>query len=101
MVSAGYDAHWQDPLAMAGLSLTGYAHMSRALVTLADELTNGRILFVLEGGYQVEALSYGILNTLYALTGRDQIDDPLGALPHNEQDISQLLRQLKQHHLIY
>lgn len=101
LVSAGYDAHWQDPLSMAGLSLTGYAHISRALVMLADEMANGRILFVLEGGYQIQALSYGILNTFYALTGQDKIEDPLGAMPHEEQDISQLLRQLKRHHLIY
>ena len=72
-----------------------------ARIDLADELANGRILFVLEGGYQVEALSYGILNTFYALTGQDKIEDPLGAMPEDEQDISQLLRQLKQHHLIY
>jgi acetoin utilization deacetylase AcuC-like enzyme len=101
LVSAGYDAHWQDPLAMAGLSLTGYAHLSRQLVELADELANGRILFVLEGGYQVQALSYGILNTFYALTEQDQILDPLGAMPQSEQDITQLLHQLKRHHLIY
>ena len=101
LVSAGYDAHWQDPLAMAGLSLTGYAQMARALVTLADELTDGRILFVLEGGYLIEALSYGILNTFYALTGQDKIADPLGLMPQEEEDIGHLLRQLKQHHLIY
>lgn len=101
LVSAGYDAHWQDPLAMAGLSLTGYAHISRQLVELANVLTNGRILFVLEGGYQVQALSYGILNTFYALKGQDQIVDPLGMMPHAEQDISHLLHQLKRHHLIY
>ena len=101
LVSVGYDAHWQDPLSMAGLSLTGYAAMSRALVNLAGELANGRILFVLEGGYQLEALSYGILNTFYALTGQDKLEDPLGTMPDIEQDISQLLRQLKQHHLIY
>lgn len=101
LVSMGYDAHWQDPLAMAGLSLTGYAQLSKALVTLAQELTNGRILFVLEGGYQLQALSYGILNTLYALLGQDKMEDPLGFCPREEQDISQLLRQLKRHHLIY
>lgn len=101
LVSAGYDAHWQDPLAMAGLSLTGYAQMSRALVSLANELCNGRILFVLEGGYQLQVLSYGILNTFYALTEQDKIEDPLGVMPETEQDISQLLRLLKRHHLIY
>ncbi|MCA9897095.1 MAG: histone deacetylase [Anaerolineales bacterium] len=101
LVSAGYDAHWQDPLAMAGLSLRGYAHISRLLVELANELANGRILFVLEGGYQVQALSYGILNSFYALTGQDHIHDPIGPMPQAEQDISHLLHQLKRHHLIY
>lgn len=101
LVSAGYDAHWQDPLSMAGLSLTGYARISRALVTLAEQLTNGRILFVLEGGYQIQALSYGILNTFYALTGQDKIMDPMGRAPETEQDIGPLLHQLKRHHLIY
>lgn len=101
LVSIGYDAHWQDPLAMAGLSLTGYARLSQKLVALAQELTNGKILFVLEGGYQLQALSYGILNTFYALLGQDKIEDPLGFSPREEQDISQLLRQLKRHHLIY
>ncbi|MBK8906104.1 MAG: histone deacetylase [Anaerolineaceae bacterium] len=101
LVSVGYDAHWRDPLAMGGLSLTGYAQMSQALVALAEELANGRILFVLEGGYQLQALSYGILNTFYALLAQDKIEDPLGRSPREEQDISQLMRQLKRHHLIY
>ena len=86
---------------MAGLSLRGYAHISRLLVELANELANGRILFVLEGGYQVQALSYGILNSFYALTGQDHIHDPIGPMPQAEQDISHLLHQLKRHHLIY
>ncbi len=101
LVSAGYDAHWQDPLAMAGLSLTGYAQISRCLVDLAHELANGRILFVLEGGYQINALQLGILNTFYALLGQDMIEDPLGTMPQNEQDVTDLLHTIKQAHLIY
>ncbi len=101
LISAGYDAHWQDPLAMAGLSLTGYAHLSQQLVAMADELTNGRILFVLEGGYRIEALHFGIMNTFNALTHKDTILDPLGPMPKNEPDVTELLRTLKHTHLIY
>ncbi len=101
LVSAGYDAHWQDPLAMAGLSLTGYAHIVRALVTMAQKLCHGRILFVLEGGYQIDALFYGILNTLYALLDQDKICDPLGSMPQAETDVTELLHLLKERHLIY
>ena len=101
LVSIGFDAHWRDPLASAGLSLTGYAKIVRLMLAMADELCNGRILFVLEGGYLREALTLGILNTLYALTGKDKIVDPLGPMPYPENDISGLLDKLKRHHLLY
>lgn len=101
LISAGFDAHWRDPLAMAGLSLTGYAEISRALVEMANELCNGRILFVLEGGYELAALTYGILNVIYALLGHDHIHDPIGATTQPEQDLAQLLHLLKKHHLLF
>jgi len=99
LVSAGFDAHWRDPLAAAGLSLTGYAAIARALMEMAFHYCDGRILFVLEGGYQLEALSFGLLNLTYALIGRDEIQDRLGPMPQAERDISALLDQLKQRHL--
>jgi acetoin utilization deacetylase AcuC-like enzyme len=99
LVSAGFDAHWRDPLAMAGLSLTGYAHLGQAMVALAQELCYGRILFILEGGYQTDVLHHGLLNLLYALLGQAHISDPIGPLPQAETDISSLLAQLRQHPL--
>lgn len=100
LVSAGFDAHWQDPLASAGLSLTGYAAISRLLVDLAAELCDGRLLFILEGGYLREALQAGLLNVAYALTGRDQIADPLGPMPDAEQDVSSLIDRIRDVHLL-
>jgi acetoin utilization deacetylase AcuC-like enzyme len=99
LVSAGFDAHWQDPLAMAGLSLTGYGQMAQTLVQLADELCEGRILFVLEGGYKLDVLTLGIANVFLALNGRDQIYDPIGPMPQPEQTVTDLLESLKQQHL--
>ena len=101
LISAGFDAHWQDPLAMAGLSLTGYAHMARALLDMADSLTNGRALFILEGGYKRDVLVYGILNVIYALVGQDNILDPIGPMNQPEQDITSLLDRLKRQHLLF
>ncbi len=63
-------------------------------------MCNGRVLFVLEGGYELTALTYGILNTIYALLGRDDVQDPLGPMPQKEQDVTDLLRQLKERHLL-
>ena len=99
LVSTGFDAHWQDPLAMAGLSLTGYAHIVRLLIDLAAQLCQGRILFVLEGGYQLEVLGNGILNTFHALRGEDIVYDPFGPSPRPEADVSSLLERLKRLHL--
>src|SRR5690606_13332290 len=62
LVSVGYDAHWSDPLAEMRLSLKGYAHLARELILMARQLCGGRIVFVMEGGYDVTALSYGMAN---------------------------------------
>lgn len=84
---------------MAGLSLTGYALMVQSLVRLADELCDGRLLFVLEGGYKLDILTLGIANTFSALLGHDTIRDPIGASPVRERDVGDLLHQLQKHDL--
>lgn len=103
LVSAGYDAHWADPLTPSnttGLSLTGYAMMVQEIIALAEMLCQGRVLFVLEGGYYFPALAHGVLNTVYALLGRDDVVDPLGPAPEAGRDISSLLHSLRQRHLL-
>jgi acetoin utilization deacetylase AcuC-like enzyme len=56
LVSAGFDGHFRDPL--GGLSLThaGYASAAASLMHAADRWCNGKICFVLEGGYNLQAL---------------------------------------------
>ncbi|MEE8163369.1 MAG: histone deacetylase, partial [Anaerolineae bacterium] len=95
LVSAGYDAHWADPLAAMQLSITGYANLTRTLKTMADELCKGRLIFTLEGGYQLEVLAYAVLNTFHVLLGDEEIGDPLGPAPRSERDVSDLVDQLK------
>lgn len=100
LASAGFDAHWQDPLAMAGLSLTGYAEIARKLVSYARDLCDNRVLFILEGGYHLDVLSTGIINAFHALLDHDQIIDPLGSMNRTEHDIGGLMGKLKQHYLL-
>ena len=99
LVSAGFDGHWIDPLANAGLSLSGYSQIARELVNMANALCNGRLLFVLEGGYHLEALSFGVLNLIKAMLGHDDTVDPLGPKPDPEADMTNVLRQLIDLHL--
>ncbi len=78
LVSAGFDAHWADPLGGMTLTLSGYAHFSRELVRMAQALCDDRIIFVLEGGYNLQAVAHGMLNVAYALLDDDTVSDPLG-----------------------
>jgi acetoin utilization deacetylase AcuC-like enzyme len=98
LVSAGFDAHWDDPLAGLGLSLGGYAWIAQSLVSLAEELCGGRIVFTLEGGYHLEVLSHGVLNTFYALLGDDTVEDPLGPSHWSEPEADDYVASLRRLH---
>jgi acetoin utilization deacetylase AcuC-like enzyme len=97
LVSAGYDAHWDDPLASMRLTVTGYTHIARALKELAQELCGGRLVFTLEGGYHLQALAYSVLNTFGVLLGDAEtaMVDPLGASPYREREIDDVIAQVR------
>lgn len=56
LVSAGYDAHEDDPLGGLRVATETYTWLAERLVETAKKCCGGRIIFVLEGGYNVEAL---------------------------------------------
>ena len=100
IISAGYDCHWQDPLAGLGLSLTGLAWISQTLVNLAAELCAGKIVFALEGGYNLDVLRLGAANSVKALAGRTDFADPFGQAPRPEPDLTAYLAEVKKIHHI-
>jgi acetoin utilization deacetylase AcuC-like enzyme len=78
LVSAGYDAHWADSIALMQLSVSGFARLVEIVKLLADTLCQGNLVFTLEGGYHHQALSTSILASLSILLGNKEITDPLG-----------------------
>ena len=88
LVSAGYDCHWNDPLAGMGLSSTGIAWIDQTLVNLAEELCDGRIVFTLEGGYNTDVLKTGVANSVKSLLGRADVADPFGPSPRREPQLA-------------
>lgn len=99
LISAGFDAHWADPLAQLALSLDGYDAAMRRLVNLAGEVCRGRVVVVLEGGYHLRALAAGWSNTVRALLGDGERDDPLGpAASAKEPDIDPLIERIRKLH---
>ncbi len=81
LISAGFDGHWRDPLAGHLMSLEGYARLTRELIGLADELCGGRVVAVLEGGYDLAVVAAGVADLARALLGERPVDDPLGPDP--------------------
>jgi acetoin utilization deacetylase AcuC-like enzyme len=69
LVSAGFDCDARDPLGGLVLTPDGIARMARALVRVAGECAGGRIVAVLEGGYDLDALVDGTGVLLDALAG--------------------------------
>ncbi len=69
LVSAGFDCDLRDPL--GGLSVTpaGVAAMAQACIELAEECASGRLVAVLEGGYDLEAICDGVDVVLATLRG--------------------------------
>ncbi|MDR7533934.1 MAG: histone deacetylase, partial [Armatimonadota bacterium] len=69
IVSAGYDAHFADPLGGMVVTTAGFGRLAR----LADEAARAAdapLLAILEGGYHLDALAASVVATLEALTGR-------------------------------
>jgi len=57
IISAGFDAHTRDPLANLNLVEADYAWVTKKLMEVADETAKGRVVSLLEGGYDLQALA--------------------------------------------
>lgn len=75
LVSAGFDAHWDDPLTSLGLTTAGFHAISKTLVELAGEWCKSRIVFVLEGGYNPVNVAHGVDAVFAALTNSESEAD--------------------------
>ncbi len=69
LVSAGFDAHRDDPLGGMELTSVGYAAISGEILRLAREACGGRVVFALEGGYNLRALEESIAAVLGVMSG--------------------------------
>jgi acetoin utilization deacetylase AcuC-like enzyme len=67
LISAGYDAHREDPLANCAVTEAGFAAMARSMRSVSDEL-GVPVGAVLEGGYALGALARSVAATLAALS---------------------------------
>ena len=97
LVSAGFDAHWNDPITSLGLSSAGFYMLSKKLVDFAEEHCGGKIVFVLEGGYNPTNLAHGSAAVFAALMNKPFID-PGDSSPHKEADAGEMIEKIRKWH---
>ncbi len=79
MISAGYDAHWMDPVGGLNLTVTGFAAVVREILGWARTCCDNKVVALLEGGYNVDALAHSVLTTLRLLQNPEaEPSDPFG-----------------------
>jgi acetoin utilization deacetylase AcuC-like enzyme len=67
VISAGFDAHLRDPLANLNLVEADYAWVTQKLMEIADAKANGRVVSLLEGGYDLQGLAASVAAHVTAL----------------------------------
>lgn len=72
LVSAGFDIYHADPLGGMEISAEGFGALTSELLELAHHLTQERILFTLEGGYDLQGLREGVKQVLLQLSGKGE-----------------------------
>jgi acetoin utilization deacetylase AcuC-like enzyme len=97
-ISTGFDAHWNDPLTSLGLSTRGFFNISKKLVELAEEYCQGRIVFVLEGGYDPHNVANGTAAVFDALTNSTVAKEANDPSPHPEPDQESRIAEIRKWH---
>lgn len=95
LISVGFDAHWNDPITMLGLSSAGYFTLAQKVAALADEHCDGRIVFVLEGGYDPVNVANGVGGIFDALNRRGLSHEAADPNPYPEPDCQSRIEEIR------
>ncbi|PSC68285.1 Histone deacetylase 14 [Micractinium conductrix] len=93
LVSAGFDAHWRDPFQQLQFRSSTYHQLAARLAGLAGELCGGRLAFLLEGGYETEAVGESVCEVFRALLGQPSVEAvaaDAAALPRHPEPEAEL-----------
>jgi acetoin utilization deacetylase AcuC-like enzyme len=95
LISAGFDAHMNDPLAGMRVTSEYFGHLTAAIAAVADECCKGRLIAVTEGGYDLAALGESLRASIRALDGDTKgLAAPSGATPRGDETVKAVLPHL-------
>lgn len=93
LVSAGFDTYYNDPLGGMAVTEKGFAVMAHILLDIAVKHSNGKVAFVLEGGYDVEGEASSVRAIIMELKGTPSVG------PHKEispsRDVMEVVAKVK------
>ena len=69
ILSAGFDAHERDPLGSMKITTEGYGELTTLILDLADKCCEGRVISLLEGGYDLDGLADSVVAHTAKLRG--------------------------------
>ena len=93
-ISVGFDAHWNDPITSLGLSTAGYLMLARKVIALAEEYCSGKIVFVLEGGYDPVNVAHGA-EAVFVTATRKGESEAKDVSPHKEPDAGSRIEEIR------
>ena len=97
LISVGFDAHWNDPITSLGLSSAGYLMLAKKVISLAKEYCDGKIVFVLEGGYDPVNVANGAEAVFIAATGKGE-SEANDLNPRKEPDCEARIEEVRRWH---
>lgn len=100
LVSAGFDAHFSDPLTSLTMDTQGFYDLTKRLVKISEVYCENRLMFVLEGGYDLIALKDNIQACLAALSGRPTFTDHYGKGPDVHTAFAPIIEDIRKIHLL-
>jgi acetoin utilization deacetylase AcuC-like enzyme len=88
LISAGFDAHMDDPLAGMRLTSEYFGRLTRAIADVADATAQGRLVAITEGGYDLAGLATSLRASIGVLAGeKASMSKPEGPTPRGEATI--------------
>jgi acetoin utilization deacetylase AcuC-like enzyme len=96
LVSAGFDPHARDPIGEMRVTERGFAAMCSATAKLAEEVSGGKLVLLLEGGYDLDALAQSVHACVQVLAG-ERHSFPGGAGASGANAVREARQALKRH----
>ncbi|KAL8110504.1 hypothetical protein AgCh_026283 [Apium graveolens] len=102
LVSAGYDGHVLDPLASLQFTTATYYMLASNIKQLAKDLCEGRCIFFLEGGYNLDSLSNSVADSFRAFLDEpslaSELDNPAILYEEPSSKVKQAIQRIKHIH---